>query len=66
MAPSSSQGARSAALERLTPDDLRSADAVWLASSGRLLSQVAHLDDVGLPVDDRVHAELLRMLAEHS
>lgn len=54
------------ALERLTPDDLRSADAVWLASSGRLLTQVAHLDDVGLPVDDRVHAELLRLLAEHS
>lgn len=49
-------------VERLTPDDLRSADAVWLTSSGRLLTQVSHLDDDAIRMDDDAHAELLALL----
>lgn len=50
------------AVERLTPDDLRAADAMWLTSSGRLMSQVQFVDDVELPLDDEAHAELMELL----
>lgn len=48
--------------ERLTPDDLRSADAVWLSSSARLLSEVGYLDDDELKVDHDVHKTLMELL----
>ena len=52
----------STAVERLTPSDLHSADAVWLSSSGRLISQVRWLDDEEIAVDDAAHAELMQLL----
>ncbi len=60
------QAGWSTVVDRLTPDDLFAADALWLSSSGRLLSQVARLDDHELPTDDAVHEELLGLLAEAS
>lgn len=49
-------------IERLTPDDLRTADAVWLTSSGRLLSQVGWLDDHALALDQGAHQALMDIL----
>ena len=50
------------AVERLTPQDLKQADAVWLSSSGRLLSQVGWLDDEQISLDDEAHAALMELL----
>lgn len=47
---------------RLTPEDLRTADAVWLIASGRLMTQVGFLDDVELRLNDDAHQELLGIL----
>lgn len=47
---------------RLTPQDLREADAVWLTSSGRLMSQVRFLDDAELRMDDEAHRQLMALL----
>lgn len=46
----------------LTPEDLFTADAVWLASSARLLSQVGRIDDREVRIDDAAHAEISRLL----
>lgn len=48
--------------EWLTPDDLRSADGVWLSSSARLLTEVGHLDDDELKVDHDAHEALMELL----
>lgn len=48
--------------QRLTPEDLRTADAVWLSASGRLLSRISHADDVELQLDDAAHEELMALL----
>lgn len=52
----------STSYERLTARDLHEADAVWLTSSGRLLSQVGALDDVELNLDDDAHHTLVKWL----
>lgn len=50
--------------ERLTPDDLRSADGLWLASSVRLLTQVQYVDDDEVAVDDDTHRALMDILED--
>ncbi|NLE97008.1 MAG: aminodeoxychorismate lyase [Propionibacterium sp.] len=51
---------------RLTPDDLRSADAVWLTSSVRLLTQVQYVDDDEVALDDDAHATLQQLFEDAS
>ncbi|MBF4571641.1 aminotransferase class IV [Herbiconiux sp. VKM Ac-1786] len=43
----------------LTPDDLTTADAAWLCSSGRLLAPIRSLDGAPLPVDAHFTAHVL-------
>ncbi|OSM42275.1 4-amino-4-deoxychorismate lyase [Nesterenkonia sp. PF2B19] len=71
--PGTTQGAIFAAAEKagwdlgygpLTPQDLLDADHVFLASSVRLVSPIARLDDAELAVDDELTAELIDLLAE--
>lgn len=47
---------------RLTPHDLMNADAVWLSSSGRLLSQVGWIDGTEIARDDETHRRLTAIL----
>ena len=49
------------AFERLTPDDLLSADGAWLLSSGRLLAAVTSVDGSPLPISP-LDAEVRRLL----
>lgn len=49
-------------LARLTPDDLRTSDGVWLTSSVRLMTPVAFLDDTPIAMDQAVTDELLALL----
>lgn len=71
--PGTSQGAIFAAAGKagwnlgygpLTPKDLTDADHLFLASSVRLVSPVARLDDVDLSIDDEITARLTNFLAE--
>lgn len=71
--PGTTQGAIFAAAEHagwelgygpLTPEDLHAADHVFLASSVRLISPVSRIDDVEVPVDHDLTAELTALLAE--
>jgi len=49
-------------IARLTVDDLKTADALWLVSSGRLCAPVRSLDGVPRPTDAAIQAELLHHL----
>ena len=51
---------------KLTPQDLFEADAVWLSSSGRLLSQVGWIDGKQLSLDNVAHAELSEILDQNT
>lgn len=50
------------AQQRLTPDDLRMADGVWLASSVRLLAPVVGIDSFPCDGDDGLTGKLLGLL----
>jgi 4-amino-4-deoxychorismate lyase len=47
---------------RITAEELRDADALWLVSSVRMAAPVTHLDDREYPVDAELTAELNRYL----
>ncbi|NLS09368.1 aminodeoxychorismate lyase [Nesterenkonia sp. MY13] len=71
--PGTSQGSIFAAAERagwelgygpITPEDLKAADHLWLASSLRLVSPIERIDDTEFATDEDYTAQLLDFLKE--